>query len=337
MDRLSSALGHPRDDDAASSDRQAPPGGVERAAGDAALPAFALHGGDEPLIERASQRLAVPEALLNLAQLDVLYDGDRRALWTFMRPTGRPAFNRDLLGDFESWQALIGSHFGPAGLPLDFLLLGSRTPGVFCFGGDLALFQQLIRLRDEAALASYGHRCVRILHRNFHALDLPMLTIGLVQGQALGGGFEALLSFDVLIAERGATFGLPEVMFGLFPGMGAHSLLSRKVGTALADQIILSNRTYKAEDLYEMGLVAQLAEPGEGIATARAFMEKSGRRLAGMVAAKRAMRLAAPVPLSEMEEIVNLWARAALQLTEGDLKLMSRLAATQARNYGAAA
>jgi len=127
------------------------------------------------------------------------------------------------------------------------------------------------------------------------------------------------------------------VMFGLFPGMGAHSLLSRKVGTALADQIILSNRTYKAEDLYEMGLVAQLAEPGEGIATARAFMEKSGRRLAGMVAAKRAMRLAAPVPLSEMEEIVNLWARAALQLTEGDLKLMSRLAATQARNYGAAA
>jgi DSF synthase len=56
---------------------------------------------------------------------------------------------------------------------------------------------------------------------------LPILTVGLVQGAALGGGFEALLSFDYVVAERDATFGLPEILFGLFPGMGAHSLLSR--------------------------------------------------------------------------------------------------------------
>ena len=51
---------------------------------------------------------------------------------------------------------------------------------------------------------------------------------------------DALLSFDYIIAERGATFGLPEVLFGLFPGMGAHAILSRKLGSAMADRLIVS-------------------------------------------------------------------------------------------------
>ncbi len=64
-----------------------------------------------------------------------------------------------------------------------------------------------------------------------------------MQGAALGGGFEALLSFDYIVAEQDATFGLPEILFGLFPGMGAHALLSRKLGSAQADRLIVSNRT----------------------------------------------------------------------------------------------
>src|SRR3546814_14577116 len=85
-----------------------------------------------------------------------------------------------------------------------------------------------------------------------------MLTIGLVQGAALGGGFEALLSFDYIVAERTATFGMPEIMFGLFPGMGAHALLSRKIGSAMADRLIVSNETYSAEEMYELGIVHQI-------------------------------------------------------------------------------
>ena len=73
---------------------------------------------------------------------------------------------------------------------------------------------------------------MRILHRNMLGLGLPLITIALVQGEALGGGFESILSFDVVIAERDARFGLPEAMFGLFPGMGAHSFLSRRLGSA---------------------------------------------------------------------------------------------------------
>lgn len=294
-------------------------------------PAIPLSPGEESLIEDSVQRLSVPERLLNLDELDVFYDAEVKALWTFMRPAGRPSFTPPMLHDFEQWQRLIAANFGPGKLGLDYLILGSRSAGVFCLGGDLELFHGLIRAGDRNGLVSYGNRCVEILHRNMQALDLPMITVGLVQGQALGGGFEALLSFDHIIAERGATFGLPEVMFGLFPGMGAHSLLSRKLGTAMADRLILSNETYSAQDMFEMGIVQQLAEPGEGVEAVRKFMSKSERKHAGLVGARRAMRVAAPVSLSELRDIVGHWADSALQLGESDLKLMTRLASAQTR------
>lgn len=294
-------------------------------------PAIPLRSEAEILLERSAQRLAVPDELLNLNELDVLYDGESSALWTFMRPVNRPSFTPTMLADFDRWQSLIGETFGPSRVPLKYLILGSRSPGVFCFGGDLDLFHRLIREGNREGLTTYGYRCVEILNRNRHALDLPMVTIGLVQGQALGGGFEALLSFDFIIAERESKFGLPEIMFGLFPGMGAHAFLSRKVGSAIANRMILSNETYSAEEMYELGIVHQLAEPGEGIAAVRDFIAKSDRRHGGLVNARRAMRVSANIEMAEFYKIVDLWADAALQLREQDLKLMQRLADAQAR------
>jgi DSF synthase len=178
-------------------------------------------------------------------------------------------------------------------------------------------------------LARYGYRCVEILHRNMRALDLPMLTIGLVQGQALGGGFEALLSFDYIVAEKGSTFGLPEVMFGLFPGMGAHAILSRKLGTAMAERLITNGQTYSVDEMYDLGIVHQVVEQGKGQEALHSFISKSHRRHAGLVGARRAMREASPVPLAELKAIVDHWAEAALHLSETDLKMMKRLAGAQ--------
>lgn len=320
MDRLSSGLAG-RDD------------GLEPEFGSA----FDLHGGGDELLEQSQLRLTIPDDLFALNELEVLYDERNAALWTFMRPSGRPSFTPPMLADFVNWQRLIGAHFGPDHVPLNYLVLGSRAPGVFCFGGDLELFASFIRQGNRDGLAAYGYRCVEILHRNMHSLELPMLTIGLVQGTALGGGFEALLSFDYIIAERGSTFGLPEVIFGLFPGMGAHAILSRKLGSAMADRVIMGNETYSAEAMYELGIVHQLAEPGEGEAAVRDFMAKSARRHAGLVGARRASLRADDITLAELRDIVDHWADAALQLRESDLKVMHRLAGAQTRLVRAAA
>ena len=100
--------------------------------------------GDEHLVEQSRHHARIDRELFELSELDVLYRADDATLWTFMRPNERPSFTPSMLHDFESWQRLIVESFGSGQVPLDYLVLGSRAPGVFCFGGDLSLFEQLI-------------------------------------------------------------------------------------------------------------------------------------------------------------------------------------------------
>jgi DSF synthase len=269
--------------------------------------------------------------LFELEQLEVSWEEATGTLWTFMRPRGRPSYNPDLLEDFHAWQRGIVAMFADRPDDLRYLLLGSRTPGVFNLGGDLNLFATKIRERDRQSLVAYGNSCVRILHRNLNGLGLPMVTIGLAEGDALGGGFESLLSFNVIIAERDAKFGFPENLFGLFPGMGAYSLLARRLGAALAEEMILSGRIYTAEEMKGFGLVHILAEPGQGVATARDYIQRNRRRHNGSRGVFRAGREVNPLTLEELDRIVQIWADACLQLSERDLKVMQRLVAVQDR------
>jgi DSF synthase len=269
--------------------------------------------------------------LFDLGQLEVRWEAESGTLWTHMTPVDRPNFNRAMLRDFQRWQAEIGREFADPQEGLKYLVLGSRFPGIFNLGGDLELFARFITAGDREGLVRYGRDCVAILHNNLRRLELPIVTIALVQGDALGGGFEAVLSFNVVVAEKGAKFGLPEIAFGLFPGMGAHSLLSRKVGLARAEEMMLSNRLYTAEEMYEMGLVHVLAEPGCGEEAVRAYIAKNGRRHAGHRGIYHASSLSDPVTLEELNAIVEVWADSALCLSEGDLKLMRRLGSAQTR------
>ena len=269
--------------------------------------------------------------LFDLGQLDVRWEAQAGTLWTFMTPVDRPNFNRPMLRDFQRWQTEIRREFADPREGLKYLVLGSRFPGVFNLGGDLDLFAGFIAAGDRDGLVRYGRDCVSILHNNMNRLNLPIVTIGLVQGDALGGGFEAVLSFNVIVAEKGARFGLPEIAFGLFPGMGAHSLLARKVGLAKAEQMMLSNRLYTAEEMFEMGLVHVLAEPGEGEEAVRAYIAKNGRRQAGHRGIYEASMRADPITLEELNGIVDVWADTALQLTASELKLMRRLVDAQSR------
>lgn len=278
-----------------------------------------------------------PNRLFDLAQLECRWSEEEGALWTFMTPTDRPNFNLPMLRDFAAWQDAILDTFGGEDAGLRYIILGSRFPGVFNYGGDLALFTQLILDADRTGLESYGKTCVRILHRNMQALSLPAITIGLVQGDALGGGFESLLSFDIVIAERGSRFGLPEAIFGLFPGMGAHSILARRLGSARADELIRSARTYSAEEMAELGLVHELADPGRGVEAVADYMRRNARFHAGQRGAHRARRLVEDITLHEMEQVVEIWADAALHLTPTQLKMMNRLAGAQTRLSEAAA
>ncbi len=277
------------------------------------------------------QQAADAARLFCLDQLEVSYDAKNGALWSFMRPRGRPSYSLSMLGDIHAMQDGIVARFAGRPNELRYLVAGSRSPGVFSLGGDLDLFAACIRNHDRQALIDYGKSCVRVLHRFHTALDLPIITVGLAQGDALGGGLESLLSFNVVIAERTAKFGFPETLFGLFPGMGAYSIVSRRTNAAFAEEMMLSGRTYSADEMKEAGLVHMVVEPGQGIEAAKDFIARSQGRHAGIRAVYDVGRRINPMSLDELDDVVRIWADCALNLSDRDLKLMQRLVAAQNR------
>jgi len=266
-------------------------------------------------------------------QLDVEWNEDEGTVWCNMNPRPRPCFNAQLLDEITR----LASSFEGFGVDRDslltrphFVVFTSRMPGVFNLGGDLGLFRQLIETRDRNGLEAYARSCIDAVYKVATAYDLPMTTISLVQGSALGGGMEGALAANVVVAERGVQMGLPEVIFNLFPGMGAYSFLSRKIGASEAERVILSGRIWLAEELHELGLVDILAEPGTGAEAVRDFIRNRRRRSPNAsIAMERVRKLVDPVSYRELEDIAMIWVDAALRLTDRDLRTMARLVRSQ--------
>ena len=163
---------------------------------------------------------------------------------------------------------------------------------------------------------------------------LPLTTISLVQGDALGGGLEAALASDVIIAERSAKMGFPEMLFNLSPGHGAFSLVARKIGVNHAERMILSGKLYSAEELHVLGLVDVLVEDRQGEEAVYEYIEKQARRSNGYMALKKARQRFNPITYQEMMDITNIWVEAALQLSDKDLKVMDRFVRSQQKLFG---
>jgi len=269
--------------------------------------------------------------LFDLGQIDVRWDPELSTLWAFMTPLERPNSNLSLIRDTMSWQRESRRLFEDKGGMLKFMVLGSRFPGVFNLGGDLEMFAECIQRRDRDTLLRYGIACCEIVDRIWHCNDMNIINIGLAQGDALGGGLEALMCFDVIIAERQARFGLPEVLFGLFPGMGAYSILSRRVGPVLAREMIAEGRIYSADEMCEMGIVAKVVETGEGEAATAQWIRDHRAHHAGYVGINRAGRRVNPLTLAELTDIVETWTDTALSLSDRDLRMMRRLASAQTK------
>ena len=105
---------------------------------------------------------------------------------------------------------------------------------------------------------------MEVVYRNFVCYDLPLTTISLVQGECLGGGFEAALSSQVIIAERSARFGFPEIMFNLFPGMGAVSFVLRRADKRTNDELTSTAKIYSADELLHKGIIDMVVDDGGG-------------------------------------------------------------------------
>jgi DSF synthase len=284
------------------------------------------------LQERA---LGVPITDRNFREIAVRHDHQDKIFWCFMNQKGRPSYTYNLGAEIQQVQDWIGNNYAmPAnGGPDDlrYFVCGSKTPGIYNLGGDLRHFADCIRSRDLAAMRKYAETCVRMQHANSNGFGAPIITMALVQGDALGGGFEHALAFDILVAERSARLGLPEIIFNLFPGMGAYSFLVRRVGRKVAENFILEGKIHTAEELYALGIVDILVEDGEGEAAIVEYCQRNQKRFAAERAVYLSRQVTTPVELEELLRITNIWAETAMTLTDADVRKMERLADAQER------
>lgn len=215
-------------------------------------------------------------------------------------------------------------------------VIASDVPRVFNFGGDLSLFVLLVRARDLDSLRLYARRCIELVWWVENAGQLGVYTTALVQGDTLGGGLESALVHDTVIFERSVQAGYPEVLFNLFPGMGAWNLTIRRAGYSVANDMILSGKIYTADQLHRRGLVDILADDGAGQQALEQMARTIEPRFRGTLAALNARRIASPVTYDSLQAIAEQWVSSALSLANRDMRLMERLARAQVRKVGGA-
>lgn len=269
-------------------------------------------------------------------QIEIKFEPDHSVAWTYMKPVGAPCFNIRLLNELRAHDEAVEAC---GGILLDggdlrqmhYYVVASKTDDIFNLGGDLALFAQLAKSQDRDALMRYAKLCIDNMYARICNYHSPITTISLVQGEALGGGFETVLSSSVIIAERRARMGLPEILFNLFPGMGAYSLLARRIGMKRAEEVILSGRIYTAAELLEIGVVDILVEDGAGEQAVYDFIRKSEKKRNGMQAVFQCRQEISPISYQELMNITNIWVDAAMRLQDRDLKVMTRIARAQHR------
>lgn len=268
-------------------------------------------------------------------QMDFEFDSCNKAIWLYMKSEPVPCFTPVLLDSLKDFFRDVRTMYEQSDKSAFRYVIGaSGISGVYNLGGDLSLFMEAIIQRNRETLMNYAVNCIDALYEMISHLHCDSLTtISLVCGDALGGGFEAALAANVLVAERGSKMGLPEVVFNLFPGMGAYSLLSRKIGRKEAEKMIFGGRIYPSEALFEMGIVDILAEKGQGKQAVYDYIAEAEKSYNTRQAIQKVSDYCNPIPYQELLDIVSIWVDAALRLTQKDVHMMSYLIKKQQAKF----
>jgi enoyl-CoA hydratase len=166
------------------------------------------------------------------------------------------------------------------------LVITGSGEKAFSAGADIAAMAAMPG-PDGRAYAELGHATMAAVE------SFPVPVLGVINGVALGGGFELALACDLLIASSRARLGQPEINLGLIPGFGGTVRLVKRVGLTRARELIYLGTTIPAEDALRMGLVTRVVQPETLPAAAQDLAEELARKApVALRQAKRATAMA---------------------------------------------
>lgn len=206
-------------------------------------------------------------------------------------------------------------------LALVFEALGERadiyavvlTGGPRCFSAGADIRELAAAPPADAVRRNERYQAVFFAIERFRA---PVIAA--VSGYALGGGCELIMACDVRVSDSDAFFGLPEINLGGVPGIAGPQRLARLVGTGKAKQLVLTGDHIDAVEAHRIGLVDELAPPGQASVVAHALAERIAQKPPLTVqAAKQAINLGRDLPLEHAAAL--------------DLRFVGEVAATEDR------
>jgi len=178
------------------------------------------------------------------------------------RPQKRNALNDEII-------AALDACFSEISPEIRSILLHGIGPH-FSAGLDLS------ELAERDAFAGVLHS--RSWHRCFEKIEFaPVPVVAVLKGAVVGGGLELAAAAHVRVAERTAFYALPEGQRGIFVGGGGSVRLPRLIGVARMADMMLTGRSYGAEEGVGIGFSQYLTEEGEGLAKGLALAEAMAR------------------------------------------------------------
>lgn len=217
-----------------------------------------------------------------MSELEIAEHG-RVLVLTMNRPEARNAMSMGLAHEISDALGMLDAR--------DDLSVGVITGagGTFCAGMDLKGFARgelpVVEGKGFAGLVKAPPR-------------KPLVAA--VEGYALAGGFEIVLACDLVVASRGATFGLPEVKRGLTAAAGGLLRLQHRIPHHLAMDLVLTGRFWPATEAADVHLVNRLADPGKALAVALELAEEVARNAPlALAASKRVLVESSDWPLAE--------------------------------------
>jgi enoyl-CoA hydratase len=162
----------------------------------------------------------------------------------------------------------------------------------FVAGGDIADLNSRQGLRHYEEFAEVIHR----VFRRIEACDKP--TVAAVNGWALGGGAELILTLDIRLLADSAKIGVPEINLGLFPGAGGSQRLIRQIPLCRAKEMMFTGEPISATEAVALGLANRVVSKDELMAEAIGLAARIAKKSPLVLKLlKRTLRDGADMPL----------------------------------------
>lgn len=254
--------------------------------------------------------------------INIEIDYSNQVLWLEIGSDEELHYSYETISNFYDCLGLLHRYI--VNENLSHVFLRSANKKVWSMGGDLELFVDCIENLNKEKLKDYAYKCVKAVHTIRDNFQTNAVTVAIVEGNAFGGGLECALSTNYIIAEEQVKFSFPETLFGTFPGMGAYSFLTRRVGFSKAQEMIGSANKWDTDEMHKLNIVSFKSEKGAAITTAL-HLKDSGK----LIRENEFSRISNSPSITELNAIVDIWLEQVMSLDDEKVAFMQKIVEAQ--------